>query len=423
MKVLPSALLMVFTLASFADAVSINFDNGVEQAPVGAFYSGLGVTFSNTKWRDNFGRAGSSGPLGIAAINGAGGEFQPDINTPLVAVFSPGIRTVSIDAIDVGEHGARIDAYDAPVGGNLIDFDQAFGPGVGVGFFFTLTADTPTIRRIELYQPRQNLGIGDGLLWDDLSFELVPEPTTCLMAVLGAVGIAGFRRRRAIPLGRHFTDRRDTRKYLSIAVFMICLCASTAGAVVIDFETYPGPDGQLGTPDDIPIVAPALFNDQPVQITDQFQSVGIRFLPNPPQQNKNEILNDSTFTRTAGSRVNLLSTSRSSFAFGPIEAQFTVPVYELTMAIGLGSSSSVQPNRLEIFDADSNMIDSVVASDAFVTLSSAVPIDRFRVTATVSANQAAIDDIEFNPVPEPVTWLLGLAGAAWLLTTRRCLRM
>jgi hypothetical protein len=204
---------------------------------------------------------------------------------------------------------------------------------------------------------------------------------------------------------------------------MICLCASTAGAVVIDFETYPGPDGQLGTPDDIPIVAPALFNDQPVQITDQFQSVGIRFLPNPPQQNKNEILNDSTFTRTAGSRVNLLSTSRSSFAFGPIEAQFTVPVYELTMAIGLGSSSSVQPNRLEIFDADSNMIDSVVASDAFVTLSSAVPIDRFRVTATVSANQAAIDDIEFNPVPEPVTWLLGLAGAAWLLTTRRCLRM
>jgi hypothetical protein len=115
----------------------------------------------------------------------------------------------------------------------------------------------------------------------------------------------------------------------------------------------------------------------------------------------------------------LLSTSRQFFAFGPIEARFTLPVYEVTMAIGLGSTGSVRPNLLEIFDSSSNLIDSVVASDAFVTLTSPVPIDRFRVTATVASNQAAIDDIEFTPVPEPMTLMLGLAGASLMPLTRR----
>jgi hypothetical protein len=96
-----------------------------------------------------------------------------------------------------------------------------------------------------------------------------------------------------------------------------------------------------------------------------------------------------------------------------------LPVYEVTMAIGLGSTGSVRPNRLEIFDSSSNLIDSVVASDTFVTLTSAVPIDRFRVTATVAENQAAIDDLQFNPVPEPISVMLGFAGLLLMPMARR----
>ncbi len=54
-----------------------------------------------------------------------------------------------------------------------------------------------------------------------------------------------------------------------IAGILICHLATQVGAVVIDFESFPGPDGQLGTMDDVPIIAPALFVDQPQQITTQ----------------------------------------------------------------------------------------------------------------------------------------------------------
>lgn len=194
------------------------------------------------------------------------------------------------------------------------------------------------------------------------------------------------------------------------AVLVLCVCTRTAHSVVIDFEKFPGPDGALGTSDDIPIAAPSLFVGQPEQITDQFASLGILFLPNSPQPDMNEILNDSSFQRTAGSRQNLLSTLRDSYSFGPIEAFFTVPVYSITMAIGLGSADSVRPNKLEIFDSNSNLINSVIASDAFVTLNSLVPVDHFRVTATVSQNQAAIDDVTFFPIPEP-TSLISVTSA------------
>jgi hypothetical protein len=183
------------------------------------------------------------------------------------------------------------------------------------------------------------------------------------------------------------------------AAAILAFVGVAEATVVIDFEAFPGPDGMLGTGDDVPIVAPSSFSSQSTQITTQFSSVGIEFLPDPPRDNQNEILNDSTFQRTAGSSPNLLSTVRGSFPFGPIEAIFTVPVQELTLAIGLGSANTVRPNLLEIFDEFDNPIDSVVGSDEFVTLTSPVNIARFRVTATISSNQAAIDDITFvvNP--------------------------
>ncbi len=106
----------------------------------------------------------------------------------------------------------------------------------------------------------------------------------------------------------------------------------------------------------------------------------------------------------------MLSTRRTIFPFGPVERRFTQPVYQVRMAIGLGSNDSVQPNLLEIFDSSSNLINSVIASDAFVSLTSPVPIDHFRVTATSSDRQAAIDDVEFTAVPEPLPTTMVLLG-------------
>lgn len=213
---------------------------------------------------------------------------------------------------------------------------------------------------------------------------------------------------------------------LRIAYCAIVAFAATGAdagqAVLIDFETFPGPDGELGTLDDIPINAPNLFSDQPVQITDQYAAVGIEFLPTPGVQDQNEILNDASFNRTAGSSENLLSTLRSQFPFGPIEARFTVPVYELAMAIGLGSIGSVQPNRLEIFDAGGGLIDSVVGSDEVVTLTSTLPIDRFVVVATDRTRQAAIDDIAYTIVPEPTSGVCLMLSMCAFAARRRKLK-
>ena len=162
-----------------------------------------------------------------------------------------------------------------------------------------------------------------------------------------------------------------------------------------------------------------MFSSQPDQLTDEFADLGILFTPDPSVENKNEILNDSSFTRTVGSPVNLLSTDRLTHPpFGPIDAIFTIPVRELTMAIGL-SSGVAEPNILEIYDAADDLIDSIIASDAFVTLVSPVDIARFQVRAIEDGEQAAIDDITFEAVPEPAT--LAPLGLDWLpgATARR----
>jgi hypothetical protein len=68
---------------------------------------------------------------------------------------------------------------------------------------------------------------------------------------------------------------------------VLCLSAlatsSKAQNVTIDFEHYPGPDGLLGTPDDVPTPTTVLCQPQPcgegpvAQLTDQYSSVGVTF--------------------------------------------------------------------------------------------------------------------------------------------------
>jgi len=200
-----------------------------------------------------------------------------------------------------------------------------------------------------------------------------------------------------------------------LAGIIVVSASVTAHGVVIDFDTFPGPDGKLETGDDIPVSAPLQFSEQLQQLTTQYSSVGILFLPNPPLDDKNEILNDQSFFRTAGSPRNLLSTSVTAFPFGPVEARFTVTIYELTMAIGQAGGSS-KTNRIEIFNADGAILGSIVGTDQFVTLNSLVPIARFRVSGLDSSSQASIDDIEFTPIAEPHSALLG-SMALWAMAT------
>jgi len=180
--------------------------------------------------------------------------------------------------------------------------------------------------------------------------------------------------------------------------------APLARSVLIDFEFFPGPDGILRTADDEVVDAPRHFSLQTSQLTTQYASLGIEFVPNPPLENRNEILDDTSFRRNTGSSPNLVSTLRLApnipgprHLYGPIEALFTVPIRHLSMAVGLWDEGG--PNLLEIFDEDGNVIDRITGFDEVVTLDSNVDIRSFTVSAVSAQSQASIDDVSFAMRP------------------------
>jgi len=176
----------VLAFAGNASAVLINFDDGQPNGnAVGSFYSG--VTFTDTMWTDNFGLAGTSGTQGIASISSG---FQPQQGSPMGASFSSLVSSVTLRGIDVGEQGFRLKAFDAS--NTLIDNQVVFGTGLGVGEFFDLTVNG-SIARIEFSQDNPGTG-SEGLLFEDLSYNPVPEPAS--MAALGLGAAALLRRRR-----------------------------------------------------------------------------------------------------------------------------------------------------------------------------------------------------------------------------------
>ena len=178
-----------------------------------------------------------------------------------------------------------------------------------------------------------------------------------------------------------------------LAVSFLLLAGSSAGAqtTTIDFEFYPGLDGLLGTADDIPIVAPTQYAQQPVQLTDQFSALGIDFTPNPPINDQNEILDALTFTMPPGHTApNLLG----SLFFAPISGSFSHPVHTLSALVGFTGGV-----EMEIYDAAGASLGTIIGNSVVLSLTSATPIASFEFRASGFAFGVAIDNLEFDALP------------------------
>ncbi|MCA9278060.1 MAG: hypothetical protein H6815_04640 [Phycisphaeraceae bacterium] len=175
--------------------------------------------------------------------------------------------------------------------------------------------------------------------------------------------------------------------FLAVALSATAAVAGP-GAVTINFDVYPGPDGVLGTPDDVPIAAPTTFNGQAEQLTNQYASVGILFTPSAPINDQNEILDAASFNTPAShTPPNLLASSGSL----PIEATFTTPVIRVSALVGISGGA----DTLEAYDANGTLIAAIQGDDTVVTIDVGVEIARIRVVATVSTTPA-IDNLTFE---------------------------
>jgi len=185
----------------------------------------------------------------------------------------------------------------------------------------------------------------------------------------------------------------EMRVRWSIFALIAPIVSSTWGIpprpVLITFEAFPGPDGVLGTSDDIPVRSAESFPLENVQLTDQFASLGILFDPNPPVNDLNEILLDSGFGLNPGSPPHILASSTA--AGGVIEGTFIGPVFDLGMVLGIGAGR----DRLSVFDIDGSLAETVALQRQLVQLHFDFPVLSFIVTPLDGGASAAIDDLSF----------------------------
>jgi hypothetical protein len=193
-------LIVLILLSNTVKADFINFDDGVEEDPIGSFYSSLGVNFYNAKWIDGFpggyvADGDATPPFTIRDISSNGYNSYLD---PIVITFDTPQAYVSILGVDVGYAGVRMDAYDSIVGGDLITSVEKTGSTVNGyislgGWLFSheerlLEITAPNIIRIELYRPYP-VWTTDGVHYDNLTF--VPVPGAVILGIFGlsSVGI------------------------------------------------------------------------------------------------------------------------------------------------------------------------------------------------------------------------------------------
>lgn len=177
-----------------AAVTSIDFNDGTASgADIGSFYSSLGVNFTNGEWSDlNTGYTPHPDSTGLRFV-GDGGNYQPKSATPVSFTFTSTMFSVSVIANNVNANGARIELYDALTGGNLVGSDQVVGPSGSTNSNSVLNASGNGVLRVELFQPFDVES--EGVLFDNLEFSPVPEPSSALLLVLSSCGMA-FRRSR-----------------------------------------------------------------------------------------------------------------------------------------------------------------------------------------------------------------------------------
>jgi len=198
-KLLIGSLITIFSSVSYAAPTTIDFDTLGSGVSVGSTYSAQGVTFSNattiasTVCADNC--AGSTSPT---VIRSSSDLYNPTQASPIIATFDMDVSFVSLTGIDVGTDGFILSVFD--IFDNLIASDTAFGTTTaGVGEFFTLSLSGSGIRKVAFSQENQDAGLGDGMVFDNFTYDTasVPEASSILLLGLGLAGL-GFTRRKKV---------------------------------------------------------------------------------------------------------------------------------------------------------------------------------------------------------------------------------
>lgn len=195
LRTIASAASFAGVLASGANAATlINFNDGTTSNDIGTFYSTLGATFLNGEWTDSSaGFTPHPDSTGLRLI-GDGADFQPKIATPIVVTFSTPMVSVSLIANNVNANGARLELYDSISGGNLITSDQVVGVSGSTNSNFVLSGSGSGILRAVFYQPFSVES--EGVLFDNLSFDSIPEPSASLLFGLGVSSLLMIRKRK-----------------------------------------------------------------------------------------------------------------------------------------------------------------------------------------------------------------------------------
>ena len=168
--------------------------------------------------------------------------------------------------------------------------------------------------------------------------------------------------------------------------------AVEADMIRIDFESFPGPDGILGSTDDIPApdCGPGPFSFCG-PLSSEFSSVGLTF---------------SSGTLFQGNFFPGSSPSNHYISSSPPNVTLSVPVFGISI-----ESYSFWTGVLTAFD----MLDNVIATDVLenpdegmsflagtLSVSTSQPIRRFTVQAQGGPDLILnLDNLTLNPVPEP----------------------